>query len=127
MPNFIEVEGLNQVLAELKRLKNVEIPRAIRQANLEAAELVVPTARAEAPKKSGKLAGSIKAKATKRAGSLQAGSAVRVPYAGPIHFGWGRRHIAPQPFLYRAVDKRMHEVYERYVRQLDQALRKWHG
>ena len=39
----------------------------------------------------------------------------KVPYAGPIHFGWGRRNIHPQPFLYEALDKRRDEVLDAFA------------
>lgn len=29
-----------------------------------------------------------------------------VPYAGPIHFGWRKRHFRPQPFLFRAAGQK---------------------
>jgi HK97 gp10 family phage protein len=122
----IQVEGLNETLRDLRKLKEKDIPKAIRNANLEAAELVVPTAQAEAPRRSGKLAKTVKAKATRKAGSVKAGSAA-VPYAGPIHFGWGRRHIDPQPFLYRAIDKRIHEVRERYEAQMRRAIERFNS
>jgi HK97 gp10 family phage protein len=116
------VVGLNEVLRDLRRFGDKDTPKAIRAANKAAADLVVPTAKAEAPHKSGDLARSVGAKATARAGSVKAGSRVRVPYAGPIHFGWWSRRIPPNPFLYRAVDKRINEVHAIYVKQIDQAI-----
>jgi len=124
----IQVDGLNQALLDLARMRDKEVPKAIKQANLDAAQLVVPTAKAEAPKgATNKLSDSVRAKATKKAGSLQAGSAVRVPYAGPIHFGWFRRHIQPNPFLYRAVDKRIGDVYRVYVQQMERVIARFNG
>lgn len=118
----IKIEGLNEVLRDLRRFGDKEAPKAIRQANKKAAEIVVPTAKAEAPRRSGRLAASVAARATARYGAVKAGTAARVPYAGVIHFGWFRHHIAPNPFLYRAVDKRIGEVYAAYERQMNQAI-----
>lgn len=92
------IEGLNEVLRDLHRFGDKDTPKAIRAANKQAAEVVVPTARAEAPRRSGRLAASVAAKATQKYGAVKAGTAARVPYAGPIHFGWFRRHIRPNPF-----------------------------
>ena len=47
----------------------------------------------------------------------------RVPYAGPIHFGWRKRNIQPQPFLYEALDKRRNEVFDRYNKEVRNILK----
>lgn len=121
----IEVENLSAVLKDLRQLQDKEIPKAIRAANKDAADLVVPTARAEAPQRTGRLARSIGARATQKSASIKAGSAQRVPYAGPIHFGWPAHHIKPNPFLYRALEKRMGEVRERYIKQMDKIVERF--
>ena len=61
-------------------------------------QLVVGVAQGLAPKRSGALAGSIRA--TRQAGgvAIKVGSA-RIPYANPIHWGWPKRNIEAQPFL----------------------------
>ena len=51
-------------------------------------------------------------------GKVRAGMKA-VPYAGPIHFGWGRRNITPQPFLYQAIDRRHAEVLDTYLAHLE--------
>lgn len=79
----------------------------------ELAEMVASAARQRAPRRSGALAGSIKGKGSTSRASVTAGSRT-VPYAGPIHFGWPARNIAPQPFLYDALDSRKREVVSRY-------------
>lgn len=56
-----------------------------------AARVVEIAARQEAPKRSGRLAGSIKAKGTTTGGAVVAGGLKAVPYAGPIHWGWPSR------------------------------------
>jgi len=125
--NRVEITGLNEVLRDLRRLKDKDTPKAIRAANLDAAKAVVPTAKAEAPRRSGRLAASVGARATAKAGSVKAGSGVRVPYAGPIHFGWWSHGIQPNPFLYRAVDRRIGEVYAAYVKQMEKAIARFNG
>lgn len=69
---------------------------------------------AEAPKRSGRLAGSVRGSKSKRKISVRAGGA-RVPYAGPINWGWGSRPnpargwrggpIAANNFLERGADQ----------------------
>lgn len=121
----VRIDGLNDVLRDLRRLKERDTLKAIRQANLDAAKLVAEQGKIEAPRRSGRLAASVGARATQKSGSVKAGSPSRVPYAGPIHFGWFRRHIRPNPFLYRAVDKRIGEVFAAYTKQLDQAIERF--
>jgi hypothetical protein len=123
--NQVKIEGLNEVLRDLRRMKERDTLKAIRQANLDAAKKVAEGAKLEVPVRSGKLQRSIAARATQRAGSVKAGSPVRVPYAGPIHFGWLRHHIRPNPFLYRAVDKRIGEVFEAYQRQIEKVIERF--
>jgi hypothetical protein len=42
-----------------------------------------------------------------------------VEYAGPIHFGWPKKRIRPNPFIYDAIDGRRQEVAQRYVQLLE--------
>jgi hypothetical protein len=121
------IEGLGPVLRDLRRLGEVDALKAIKQANLDAAEMVAEAGKAEAPRRSGRLAASIRPSATAKVGMVRAGTAVRVPYAGPIHFGWFRRHIRPNPFLYKALDKRIGEVYAAYTRQIDKAIERFNA
>jgi hypothetical protein len=86
----------------------------------QAAEMVASEARTRAPVLSGTLAGSIRARGTQTRGYVVVGGK-RIPYAGPIHFGWPRHSISPQPFIYDALDERKDEVIARYD-QLVEAL-----
>jgi hypothetical protein len=93
--------------------------------NRKAAQPVYDRAREIVPRRSGRLARSIKVRATARTAHVQAGKTGLVPYAGPIHFGWRRRNIEPQPFLYGALDDRRQEVadvYANYVGDLVERL-----
>lgn len=123
----IDVEGLNDMLRQLRKFGEKDVPEEIRRANLEAAQLVVPVARAEAPKVTGKLASTVRATATAKAGSLRAGRGRAVPYAGPIHFGWLRRHIRANPFLERAAARMTNQVVSIYVRALDRAIARFNA
>lgn len=60
--------------------------------------MVAAAGRARAPKLTGALAGTVRPSGTKTRAVVRAGFA-RVPYAGPIHWGWPARGIAAQPFL----------------------------
>ena len=108
----IEVEGLKQLVKNLKAA-DAELVKELKAANKEAAEVVAVAARYLVPVKTGALKKSVRASGTQKAGSVRVGSA-RLPYAGPIHFGWPKRHIRPQPFIYEALDKRIREVVNLY-------------
>ena len=87
------------------------------------AELVASDARNRAPKRTGKLAASVKGRATRTRATVLAGGPM-IPYAGPIHFGWPARNIEPQPFLYDALDARKREVVNRYEDRVGDLVKK---
>jgi hypothetical protein len=118
----VRVEGLGKVLRQIKQI-DPDLVAELKIANRAIADDVVLTARALAPQKTGKLKGSARAGASNRTGIVRAGGA-RVPWAGPIHFGWKKRNISPQPFLYDALDERRDEVEQRYLAALNEITRK---
>lgn len=123
----VKLEGLSEVVRDLRRFGDKDAVAAIKAANLQAARAVAEQGKAEVPVRSGRLQKSIRPGATPRYGLVRAGTGVRVPYAGPIHFGWFRHHILPQPFLYKALDKRIREVYAAYTKQIDKAIERFNA
>lgn len=74
----------------------------LKATNAKVAGIVATRGRGEAPiGPTGRLAGSVRPGATKTMAVVRAGYA-RVPYAGPIHWGWPKRNIEAQPFLSEA-------------------------
>jgi hypothetical protein len=81
---------------------------------------------------SGQMAGTIRSSGQRRGGFVRAGKKL-VPYAGPVHFGWPSRPnpakgwrggpIAPNPFLFDALDKRREEVANTFARYIDDIRR----
>lgn len=63
--------------------------------NAQIAQLVARTARDLAPKRTGKLAASVRVSKGPRQVTVRADAV----YAGPIHWGWHRRHIKANPFI----------------------------
>jgi hypothetical protein len=90
----------------------------------DAAKIVKQDALGRVPVKSGRLRQSLRSSGTQRAGVVRAGFA-SVPYAGPIHFGWAKHHIRPQPFLYDAKDARHDEVVQSLEQAIDALIRKF--
>lgn len=82
---------------------------------------------------SGALKGTLRSSGTNRGGFVRAGKKL-VPWAGPIHFGWPNRPnqakgwrggpIAPNPFMYDALDERRNEVADAFARYIDDIRRK---
>lgn len=69
--------------------------------NKEAANIVVPAAKALAPVGdpiNGHIRSTIRAGATQKAGIIRAGNS-KMPYGGVQHFGWPSRNIKPQPWI----------------------------
>jgi hypothetical protein len=119
----VEVEGLAELRRALKAAG--DDLDDIKAANREAGDLVADAARGLVPRRTGALLATIRAAGQLRGAVVRTGAA-RVPYAGPIHFGWPDRGIAPQPFLYDALDTRTVEVIEVYEARVDQLIDK-HG
>lgn len=123
----LELVGYRQLKRELRQLGD-EAVESLKQTNKQAADLVADTARPEIPVRSGRLKGTLRTTGTMRGGVVRLGRKA-VPYAGPIHFGWPNRPdaakgwrggpIAPNPFLYDAMDKRVQDVMDVYSKYLE--------
>lgn len=132
----IEVEGVQTLARTLRKVGDEESRGFLLAANKEAAASVEVAARPSIPVRSGRLVGSLRSTGTAKGGVVLLGKA-RVPYAGPLHFGWfaarvwgrtkARRPIKPGLWLYHALDRRRGEVEDIYYRRLDELLAKVQG
>lgn len=106
------VQTMRKAGADMQELKEV---------NRRAADIAKPEAVARAPRgKTGRLAGSIRAGATQKAGIIRAGRKTVVPYAGPINYGWPARNIRPRTFVNDAVastESQWAKEYETFVKK----------
>jgi HK97 gp10 family phage protein len=119
-PAGIKVKGYKQAI---KALQAIGVPAAeIKAAGSEAGELVANQARALAPVRSGALRNSIRVSKALNRVSVSAGNNRSIPYANPIHWGWFRRNIKPQPFFIKALGITRDEVYQNYYRTLDRLI-----
>jgi len=115
--DFAEVEGLRELRKALKAAG--DDLRDLREANRSVGEIVQHEAWRLVPVRTGQLQRTIRAAGAVGFAAVRSGT-VRVPYAGPIHFGWAKRGIEPNPFLYDAADNRKAEVVETYWKSLGQ-------
>jgi HK97 gp10 family phage protein len=119
-PAGVKVKGYKQAI---KALQAIGVPAAeIKAAGSEAGELVANQARALAPVRSGALRNSIRVSKALNRVSVSAGNNRSVPYANPIHWGWFKRNIKPQPFFVKALGITRDEVYRNYYRSLDRLI-----
>lgn len=119
----IKVSGAKEFRAAMKRMEgDLKDYTAINKA---AASLVAEQARDRAPEgPTGRLKATIRPGATRTRGYVKAGGIKGVLYAGPIHFGWPRRNIAPNPFIYDALDDRKSDVIEQYEAHIEALVEK---
>lgn len=132
---FVRVVGLDETI---KALQAIGTPtKAISQAGIESARIVVRQAQVIVPRKTGALAATIKPSRTKHGARVTAGSP-RVVYGNPIHWGWARdwkspqalrtkkkvikRGIEPQPFLSDALGYTKQQVIDTYRRNLNKLI-----
>lgn len=138
MTQVVRVEGAREVRRQLRALQDSIDQQAakgdLKAMNLEAAQIVKREALNLVPVQTGLLKSTIREAGTQRTSRVRAGFK-RVPYAGPIHFGWASRPnaqfgwrggpIRPNTFLYDALDRRRSEVVNAYEAQLKRVVKKY--
>lgn len=92
----VEIDGARRLRTTLKKA-GYDLAD-FKKVNRTAAATVAAHAKSTSPYKTGALQSTIRPAATLRAGIVRAGFK-RVPYAGPIHWGWPSRNIKAQPWL----------------------------
>jgi hypothetical protein len=117
------VRGAKELRRAIKKAEERDLLTELKQAHRDAAELVAYEAQTIVPVKSSRLLESIRPGATLTGGVVRAGRA-SVPYAGVIHFGWPRRNIEANPFLYRAADAKVDDVVDAYQTAVEAVLDK---
>lgn len=114
MTEAIKIEGLNEFVRNLKKL-NSDLPKAVRKAFNDAANVVVEDARPGIPKRSGKAQASVRAASTQTAARVKGGGN-KAPYYPWLDFGGrvGRRKSVKRAFL-----KEGRFIYDAYFRNRD--------
>ena len=91
----VRIDGLRRLRRDFKAL--VGDLADFKAANAKALAVVVPAAAARAPRRTGRLAASVRGNRAANRATVLAGGAT-LPYVGPIHWGWPARKIEAQPF-----------------------------
>lgn len=94
----VKIDGARQLRRSLKAAG--DDLEDLKAAHAAAAQIAAEASAQLAPSRSGKLRQSIRSSGTKTAGIVRAGKKA-VPYANPIHWGWFKRGIKPNPFASR--------------------------
>jgi HK97 gp10 family phage protein len=116
----IKVKGLR---SSIKALQAIGVDAAeIKAAGNDAGEIVAREARNLAPVRSGALRNTIRTSKALNKVTVSAGNNGRVKYANPIHWGWFKRNIKPQPFFVKALGITRDEVYQNYYRSIDKLI-----
>ena len=112
----------------IKSLRKLEADKsALRDLNKEAAEIVLPVAKREAPRGQGALVASGRVTGQLGAGVVRFGNA-KVRYARAHHFGHANRSqggfVRPDPYIFRAVDETEDEVFDHYTVETGELVRR---
>lgn len=118
----VEVIGARQLRATLKRAG--DDLSDLKDVHGQISRLVIGATRA--PRRTGRLAGSVRGSGTKTQAVVRAGRA-SVPYAGVIHYGWPGHHIAPNPFLIEAAHGTEPTWRALYLTEVDRILQRVKG
>ena len=127
METALEIEGGRKLRRAFREVG--DDMSDLKELHKRLADDVADSAKRKVPVRSGRLQRSIRGSGTKTAARVRTGNNRKsgpssVPYAGPIHFGWGARGIRPQPFMYDALDDRREAVVRAYDDQVREIIRK---
>lgn len=120
----IKVEGLADFSRNLRKLDS-DLPKVLRLAHNQSAQIVVDWAAPRVPRKTGRAAGTLKARSTRTESRVQGGSA-RAPHYAWLDFGGrvGRKKSVKRPFIkggryiYPGLGANRAEVEETLLRSL---------
>lgn len=115
----LRVDGARQLRASLKRA-GISV-QDLKDAHKAAADIVKAEAEPRAPRRTGRLAASVRASGTQSAAVVRAGRKA-VPYAGPIHWGWPARNIAANPWIFEAAQRTESTWTRTYLAAVEQII-----
>ncbi len=116
----IQVTGIRELRAALKAAEG-HLPSELRKGLNEVANLIVVDARPHIPVRTGRLAGTLRARSTQTAAQVVLGTA-RTPYAQAVYWGTGPRTGMRGPHNIKA-HRVMHESLDRQKVPIVVALR----
>lgn len=124
LPVGVKVEGARRLRRTLRQAG--DDLGEMREAHATAARIAARASKALAPRLTGTLASTVRGAGTKTAAVMRAGF-TKVPYAGPIHWGWPSRGIPAQPFMSDGARQSEGQWLPFYEAAIDDAIRKVRG
>lgn len=122
---MLQIEGQKELRRTLKAAG--DDLSDLKAAHKEAGDIAAAGSKPLAPVgATGGLAGSIRPGATKTQAVIRAGKA-RVPYAGPIHWGWPARGIEPHAFLADGAKRTEGQWIPIFEKALQESIKKVKG
>ncbi len=117
----VKVENLSRTLRELKKigLRVEDLKDAFAQIASEATDAIVR----HTPKRSGRLAGSVRGNRAQGKAVVRAGRAA-VPYAGAINYGWSARNIEPAQFMQKGEQEYQPQAVRRLEAEINETIRR---
>jgi hypothetical protein len=116
----VRVDGLRRLRSDLRKIEPKALDN-VKRAYAAAAAMVAAAASARAPKRSGRLAASVRGNRAVSRATVAAGG-VTLPYAGPIHYGWPAHNIEAAPFIIDAAQATEPAWLPIFAADVDQAL-----
>lgn len=115
----LNAKGLTRLARTLRQAgaDMTDLKRAYRRM----ADAVKPEVSQAAPRKSGRLARSVRSSATQKGGVVRAGRA-SIPYAGVINYGWPGHNITGRHYMETGLDRAQDEVEDLFAQAIQQAL-----
>lgn len=90
----------------------------LRPVNEQVAQTIAPEASGRAPRRTGRLAASLRATGTNREARISSD----LVYANPIHFGWPAHNIRAHPFITETIDTRREDVANAYENAVEKEI-----
>lgn len=112
----LQVDGARQLRSSLKRA-GVSV-QDLKAAHKAVADMVATDASPRTPRRTGRLAGTLRAAGTQSAAIVRAGRST-VPYAGVIHWGWPAHGIDAQPWIAEAAERKFEPAQAQYLQALE--------
>lgn len=114
---------VNGAAALYKQLRTLGVSaEVLKAANKEIGSKVMRESLNEVPVRSGLLRSTIRMAELQNRVVIRAGRK-SVPYANPIHWGWFKRGIKPNPFFSRVLGWNREEILATYKKQMDKLIK----
>jgi hypothetical protein len=120
----VQVLGLKELRADLTRLDNINVPKAMIEAGMKAVTPIANAIKASLPHKSGRLAGSTRVARIRTGGNVRVG-AKAVPYVGPVEFGGypgARAFVRDGRYIFPVAHSMAPQATELYSQLIQEAI-----